>query len=544
MNSNSQQRIVQRRRHTGIAAAVLQRYPGRRPPAAIHWPAEDAVEARRSSEESDSDDRRLVAFSPPVHPDGAVRRRRPERRWDSGPSAWAAIVVLGLGIFARPSMAQVTWLNPEDGEILNVSSADGPPPGRPFFQFRHGEEVSDARGTVTFSRLRLLYAVTPKVTLGVSTVHLDQILGDLQKRGMGDTQISLKLHYQPWPEQPIRVGLRQSLSLPTGYDQEHDGLQPFTSRRNDYAVQGLAQYVTPKFAAYLNPGLLLPGGDVDSYVTGGIGLGYAFPMGLDVRGEYFSRWSMVSHDFESDIFVTARKNLFWGLAVEGGVKRRLLQESAIDPEVQLGLTLGRDRSSIGELYSFRQRSDTGLLVHELRMIPEDPHGVGRELMEAFRSTPGGGKDQPLVYVRPGHGGDLASAAPAGLGRPPVSRGGVYEILPTPRNYELNITILRIEDGEIGGLDLGPIARVARAKTHITAQCELIAPDGYSVLTRRTYRGSASRTLSAVLAPDSGSIESMVTPDETRASLREAAARDLMRQIRDDAIRTIQLRDYQ
>ena len=154
----------------------------------------------------------------------------------------------------------------------------------------------------------------------------------------------------------------------------------------------------------------------------------------------------------------------------------------------------------------------------------------------------------MVFVRPGQAGDLGGAPPPGspstVGRTPTSRGGVYEILPTPRNYELNVTILKIDDREIGGLDLGPIARVARARAHITAQCELIAPDGYSVLSRRTYRGSAAKTLSAELAPDSGSLDALIAPDEVKASLRAAAVEDLMRQIRDDAIRMIQLRDYQ
>ncbi len=546
MTPISKRRYGERRRNQVITTAVLHRHPGRRHPSVAGWPAaerwEEADLAAASRADDDLPETRFEAI--PLRP----RHSTSTRRTDAGPAAWAAVVLLGLGLLVGPSDAQITWLNPEDGEIMNVSSADGPPVGRPFFQFRHATETSDARGTVELNRLRVLYEVTDGVTVGVSTVHLAQTNGALEKRGFGDTQLTLKFHYQPWPEQPIRLGLRQSLSLPTGYDQELEGLAPFTSRRNDYAVQGLAQYVTPKFAGYLNPGLLLPGGDVDSYVTGGLGLAYALPLGLDLRGEYYTRWSMVTHDFESDIFVGGRKNLLWGLAVEGGVKRRLLHEGAIDPEVQIGLTLGRDRSSVGELYSFRQRSDTGLLVHELRMMAPDPHGVGPQFMEAFRSTPSGGRDQPMVFVRPGQAGDLGGAPPPGspstVGRTPTSRGGVYEILPTPRNYELNVTILKIDDREIGGLDLGPIARVARARAHITAQCELIAPDGYSVLSRRTYRGSAAKTLSAELAPDSGSLDALIAPDEVKASLRAAAVEDLMRQIRDDAIRMIQLRDYQ
>lgn len=450
-----------------------------------------------------------------------------------------AIAIGVLGAPASPACAQIGWLNAEDGDILNVSSADGPPAGSPFFQARRSIERSEGRGTLVMSRLRLLYGVTPEVTVGVSGLHLEQQLSDSHKRGLGDTNLSLKLHYAPWPEQPIRIGLRQTLSLPTGYELEMDGLAPFTSRRNDYTAQILGQYVTPEFAAYVNPGVVLPGGRADSYVSGGLGVAFGIPLGLDVRGEYYTRWDMVTRQFESEAYVGMRRQLLLGLGVQAGVRRRLLQNETVDPEFQLGLTLGRDRKQEGQLYAFRERVDTGLLVHPVQTAIPDPYGLGNEFAESFRTEPVVGKTQPAVYV-----------SSVGGNTPPT--GGVVlprasewvTTLATPRTYELNVKILEIRDAEIGGLDLSPVARVSRARTTVVGQCELIAPDGYSVLTRRLYEGIAAKVLSLQLAPESGSLAADQAPDELRSRLRRAAVRDLVRQVHNDVIHTIQMRDYQ
>jgi len=504
---------------------------------------------------------------------GAKARRAVEPRPAPLGSAWLLALLLLLGpatvaplapLGAGPACAQVEWLSFEDGEILNVASADGPPAGAPFLQFRRSTEKSDARGRMTISRARFLYGVTPHVTAGVSGTHLEQELEERFKRGLGDTNLQLKLHFQPWREHPIRVGLRQTLSLPTGYERESDGLAPFTSRHNDYAAQLLFQYVTPGFAGYLNPGVLLPGGDADSRWTGGVGLAFALPFGLDARGEYFTRYNMVTRDFESETYIGARKNLWWGLALQGGMKRRLLQDGKIDPEIQLGLCLGRDRGGIAKQYAFRQRTDTGLIVHPVEMRIPDPHGLGHEFTRTFQAEPTTAKNQPLVFVRPvpaagAYGSATPNASNPGFGSPGAGRMGAaggalwpdpaasarrYEIPVTPRNYELNVKILQVYDAEVSGVDLSPVARVARAVTTVVGESELIAPDGYSVLGRKLFHGRASKLIELSLVPEPGSLESIVPPDEVKASLRTRAVRDLTRQIRGDAVATIQLRDFQ
>ncbi len=430
-----------------------------------------------------------------------------------------------VGPLCTPAHAQITWLNFEDGEILNVHSAEGPPPGRPFIQARRSVEKSTLRGEMLFSRGRLVYGVTENVTFGVSAVHMEQRLGDLHKSGMGDTNLSLKLHYAPFGDTPIRMGLRQSLSIPTGYEMEHPELAGFTSRENDYSAQLLFQYSVPRFSAYLNPGVLLPGGDANSYYTAGVGVRFVLPLGLDAQGEYYTRWDMVEEKFESEVFGGMRVPIIWSLAVQGGVKKRLLQGEQVEPEFQMSLSIGRERRPAGDLFEIRGRGLglTGLLVHPIESMAPDPYGVSQELAGLFRTDRSGGEDHLKVYVR-----TLEDPYPADR--------------ITDRHYELNVKILEIREGGIGGFEVPMILRAPRARTEVVAQAELIAPDGYSVVRRAVYRGTSSAGLGVSLIPESGSRSSMVTPDDVRNRLRNRAVVDLSQQILRDVVRSIHLRD--
>jgi hypothetical protein len=433
------------------------------------------------------------------------------------------ILALALG----PARAQIAWLNPEDGEILNVSSAEGPPSGLPFLQFRRSVEHSTIRGTMLQTRLRFQYGITPFLSCGASTVHLEQTFHGFHKKGMGDTDISLKLHFRPDPVLPIRVGLRQTLSLPTGYEREADGLAAFTSRQNDYSAQLLIHYLDPRFSAYLNPGVLLPGGKANSCLTSGLGLAFTLRWSMDLRGEYYTRWDMVEHKFTSELYAMARSPLYRSISLQAGVKRRLLQNEQVDPEYQFALSFGQDRTPEGDVYQVptRRRGVAGLLVHPIETVVPDPLGIERDLTDTFRSGETNGHEGLIVYVR-------------------SSPGATTEELARVHPYELNVKLLQIKEAEVGGVQVPLVGRMARSTTEIVAMAELIAPDGYSVLNRSVYRGLGSKVLSVELAPDSGSLESTVTPDEVRATLRRKAVQDLSRQILAQVVLTIDEREKQ
>jgi hypothetical protein len=434
------------------------------------------------------------------------------------------VPLLLLFVPARPAAAQSSWLDFEDGEILNVSSADGPPAAEPFFQVRHSVEHSTLRGRMAINRMRVLYGVNSWLTAGVAGVHLEQSFHEFHKKGLGDTNLLLKVHYRPG-DLPLRIGLRQSLSIPTGYEMERDGLARFTSGHNDYTAQVLVQALDSRFSTYVNPGVFLPGGDEGACLTGGLGFVCTLPLHLDGRGEYFTRWNMVDHKFDSEIFASVRVPMVLGLSVQAGLKRHLLQKEQVDPEVQLSLCFGRDRTPDTDVFEVRtpeHRTATGLLVHPIETTVPDPYGVAHELSESFRT---GRADRLAVYVRTYSAQQVEPA-----------RGG--------RTYELNLRILQIDEADVSGLDAPPVIRIPRSRTEITAQYELIAPDGYSIVRRDVLHGVASKLIGFSLIPESGSVDATVTPDEVRTRLRASAARDLAGQILRDVTQAIDERDSQ
>ncbi len=452
----------------------------------------------------------------------AAKRRSPGRALVLlALAAGSAIVLLGLSATRVP--AQVSWLDFEDGDILNVSTAQGPPAGTPFFQVDRSTLQNSSLGSVLVERLRVEYGLSDWLSAGVSGVHLEQIYHQFTKRGPGDTDLSLKAYVQPWPDLPLRAGLRQTLSLPTGYEKERDGLAPFTSRQYDYSGQALLQCGGQKFSVILEPGVLLPGGGSDRYFTSGLGVTLSAPWGINLESEYYTRWSLDQNRNDSEIYGAARRNLLFGLAAELGITQRLLQEEQVRPEFHLGFSLGRERAP-EEPYVVQTagRGSVGLLIHPIETSVLDPHGVARVLTEDFRTDHHAIDQGVLVYAR-------------------VAAGETIPLLDT-RHYEMNIRILEIREGEVGGPEILEILQAPRSRTTITAVAELIAPDGYSVLRRAQYEGRASRTLSFVLAPESGSVASTQTPSEVLDALRSEAVKDLAGRILDDTIKTISNRE--
>jgi hypothetical protein len=373
------------------------------------------------------------------------------------------------------------------------------------------------------SRFRLQYSANDYLTAGISSVYLEQRYHNFHKRGEGDTNLSVKFCLQPYPDVPFRIGLRQSLSLPTGYEMERDGLAPFTSRNYDHATQLLLSYATPQFSVMANPGVLLPGGDANSCLTAGLGLSIRLPLAFDAMSEYYTRWDIVDHQWAAEVSGAVRHTVLWRVACQAGIKRRLLQHAKIEPEYSLALSFGRDRPTGEPKPPPPPVRSTGLLIHPIEMSVSDPYGVKGMLLEELRSQ-GRRRDEPVTIFLGGVAGAVSDEALRA------------------RHYELNLRILDVDEAKVGGVQVTPLVRAGRGRSEITAQAELIAPDGYTVVRREIVAGKGARILGIDLAPESGSLESTVVPDEVRTRLRREAIQDLAKQLLDSMVAIVVERD--
>lgn len=459
----------------------------------------------------------------PGHP--GITEREPHRPTGCQHRRVAALVLgcllAGLLTAARPepASAQIEWLNFEDGDALNVSSGLFLPAGRFEARGERGLERSADRGEVLIHRFRLTYSLTPYLSVGGSTVHYQQRRDDLFKDGMGDSDLFVKLGFQPWKHLPFHLGLRQSLSLPTGFEQERAGLAIFTSRHNDYTAQALLTYETRGLRIDLNPGVIVTGGDAPTYLTigGALALQDVTWFDLDLQGEYFTRWNMVTESFETDVFGRVERPLFWGVSVHAGVKRRLLQSSEIDPEIRFGLSLGRP--SLRDLYIPEpSRTPVHLAVPAVMPMFADPYGYGDQLHDRLRTVPEGRTDSHIVYLDTMTAGEVT----AQIGR----------------THELRLRLLELDEGRVSGTRIPMLLKAPRAQTRMSVQLEVIGPSGIPLQRPKILEAEASRGLGTELAPSSMSYEILVVPDEIKQSLREEVLREMAAQIVETAARIV------
>lgn len=423
-----------------------------------------------------------------------------------------ALTLLAIFVLPHEARAQIEWMNLEDGDILNVSRADGLTPGYVSMHFRRSLEKSDDHGRILIHHFGFEYGLTPMLTMGATGRHLQQVRGDLFKDGLGDSDLFLKIHHRPWSDLPISIGLRQTLTLPTGYEVERPGLASFTSRNYDYSAQALLSYRTDRLGLHLNPGVILPGGDAPSFLSAGFAmeLDDLLPFGIDLAGEYFTRWNMVERAFQSDVYLGAHRSLFWGLAIEGGIKRRLLETDAIEPEVQVGLSFGRVHDANADLRNMpppRYPSvDLGVLPVSSSIA--DPWGIIELLDNEFRTA-----------------GDLQE------GGVPILIRTVPNGWSTPaRHYALRIQLLSMNDGEIRGPRLPMVFQAPQARTEVHVEVELLGPDSLPLGRQTVFAGVAQQGLGAQLFPTNVTYEQRTVPDEIRAGLRREAVQKLAREI--------------
>lgn len=422
------------------------------------------------------------------------------------------IALAGLSSIPTGSSAQIEWRNLESGDILNVSRADGLTPGHVSLRFRRSLEKSDDHGRVLIHRFGFEYGLTPMITMGGTGRHFQQIRGDQFKEGLGDSDLFLKIHHRPWPEVPIGIGLRQTLSLPTGYEAEQPGLASFTSRTYDYAVEALVSYRTDRLGLHLNPGAILPGGDAPSFLTAGFAmeLDDLLPFGIDLAGEYFTRWNMVERAFRSDVYLGAHRSLFWGLAIEGGIKRRLLETDAVEPEMQIGLSFRRVHDANADLRNLPPPRypavDLGVLPVTSSIV--DPWGITELLDNEFRTA--GDRQERGVPI-------LIRSVPGGWSTP-------------ARHYALRVHLISMNDGEIRGPRLPMLFQAPQARTEVHVEVELLGPDSLPLGRQTVFVGVAQQGLGAEIFPTSTAYEQRTVPDEIRNGLRREAVQNLAREI--------------
>jgi len=443
-----------------------------------------------------------------------------------------ALVSLAMMLTLAPSMATAQTLGsgPEDGDLVHIARAEGPLHGQVVARGRRLLEELPGAGRMLRYNVQFDYGLSSYLSVGLAAAHFEQRTGLLHKSGLGDTHLSLKASFQPYPDRPLRLGLRQVLVLPTGFEEERAGLMPFTTGEYQYAAQALFQYDARvgarRLSAYVDPGVLLPGGDLDAYVTAGLGLeavGF-LPFGISAFGEYAARWSLVSQDPDAEVNAGVGIPLALGVGVEIGARRRLLPDHAVDLETHLGVSFGWPRGA-GDLLEVESspRAMTALLVLPIEAMMPDPHGVAGQLASVIRTRTPHSEGALSVFVR-------------------TIPGEHRDALAQVRHYELAIRILAIDDGEVGGFSVPLLLRAPRATTTITAQMELVAPDGYSIVARSVFEGSASRGLGAEIAPSSTSVLTKVTPDEVKSALRDEAARRVAEQIVAEATSVIAARE--
>ena len=449
-------------------------------------------------------------------PEGFARSRgrRDDPTVPSRVIALFALTVALLALLPGVSSAQITWLNFEDGDVLNVSKASGLEPGHVRIDLIRSLEDSDVHGQILSHHFNFLYGLTPRITLGASSRFLDQRNGDLFKSGMGDSNVFLKAHWNLGTS-PFSLGLRQSLTLPTGYELERPGLVPFTTTHNDYAVQALVSYRTRRLGIHLNPGVIVTGGDNPTYLTAGgaLELERFLPLGLNLAGEYFTRWNMVAEKFESDVFLRFDRALFWGLSADVGVKRRLLESSTTRAEWRFGLSLGRvhDRDADSRYLPPPRFAPVRLSLDPVGSEIPDPTGVAAQLYEELRMTGYLQSHGVPVLIRAGDEVTAGSEDPL-------------------RGYRLQLRVLNLEDGRVGGFRVPMLIEAPRAEAEMHVLVRLLDRNGLPLGREVVFDARVSQGLGTVLAPMTTSYERKIVPDEIRTHLRQRVVEKLARDI--------------
>jgi len=432
-------------------------------------------------------------------------------------AAGRIFIALAAALFAAAAAAVTAeaetaeWPPPADGDFHHVAYADGPRTGRLFVRYLYDwETVPEA--AFTTSRIQGLYGLMPGIAIGVEMPYHGQKLGDLNKSGPGDAALQARVHGLLSEDSPLRGGLRASLTLPTGYDEELPPLAPFTSRTHDLLLEGILQWTGSHLNLVAAPGAWLPGGDKSAAATGGLGVDWhrGLPLGLALRGEYFSRYDLVADGFFSEVFGSIRRDLFWGLGFEMGVHRDLLEGGDAPTAVSLRFSKGTPPARIDD-GAWRP-------VHRaVTIVVADPSAAQ-------------GVQDPTGFL-----GDLKSHLISRLSRVE----GIYVRTAEEAGslafedgviVSLDTEIVRMSEGNDRGFSIPHVFASPRATIETTFRMTLRAgvdgPAMHESLKHRRLR----RGMGMELIPTGSDEDLSVPPPEVRRALRDEAARRIARDV--------------
>ena len=404
--------------------------------------------------------------------------------------------------------------DPLGGDLWRVSSAAGPPirtfsiAARMTGREHAGESFSSLVAT-------LQYTLHPLVTFGASAGHyaLDRGVGatgkPLNKRGPGDTRVFFKLRAPSSASMPLSVGLRSSLRIPTGYDQEADGLLPFTSRSVDAEFLALIAYETPEVGVYFNPGISLPGEDWHNELLGGLGVDVrdGLPLGFRAKGEYFTRFDLPEEKLRHEIFGSLAHDIPFGLSLEFGIHRELLAGDEAASEWMLSLGMGRPdwRASLPPM---GRHTDRGIRVAVAPVTTRvaDPHGAATRLQ---------GTVVRAVGEWAGFEGTITADA----------------------DYTAHLEILQLDEGNGRGLSIPKILATPHVSVRLLAEVSIEGPQGM-ILDRLPVTIEEKRGTGMRLLPSGKDEDTWVATTQSRSALREEGVRALAEKAAEEIVQAV------
>jgi hypothetical protein len=393
-----------------------------------------------------------------------------------------------------------------DGDLLSTCDTRGPGLQRLSLRCGLATGESETWGTLQTTALRAEYGLRDDLSAGLAATFYSESHARLDgtpaltKQGPGDMRLFLRWQYTGLESSSFSLGLRPALRIPTGYDRDADSLAPFTTRTLDFELLGLATLETDRVDFYLNPGISLPGEDHNSELLAGLGMRAhdGLPFGLQLTGEYFTRYDLPARTFRHEVYAALGVPLPLGLLADVGVRKPLLDTEQTQPEIAVRLGLGL-RHRAPDLAAHERTPACRVALAPCASAIEDPHGLARAIDRELHAR--------LVARR-----DLEVTGS-----------------PSPDDPRVRLEILALQEGTERGLSVPKLFASPRATLALDARLTLTDAGGRVIYGERLLHVSVGRGTGMLLVPNEGDEDTWVPTGEVRERLRIAAARSLAEQ---------------